>query len=147
MTRLIYIMFLGLMIISCGKGSEPESVVEKSEPASIYNVTWQWESTVTPVEKITIQEPERYTVIFSEDGKAVMQFDCNRGNGNFTIAENRISFGPLISTRMACPEDSLDTSFTRDLERVASFFLKDGKLYLELPMDNGTMCFRPEKQG
>lgn len=48
--------------------------------------------------------------------------------------------GPVA--RMACPPDSLDRSFTRDLWRVASFFTEDGNLYLELPYDSGTMKFR-----
>ena len=49
----------------------------------------------------------------------------------------------LISTRMACPPDTLDGPFMRDLQRVSSFFVEDGHLYLELPMDSGTMKFRP----
>lgn len=145
MNRLMYIIFLVLVITSCGQGPEKGSVAVEAKSVSIYNQTWQWESTITPVEKITVNNPERYTVLFSEEGKAAMQFDCNRGSGNFTISGNSISFGPLISTRMACPEDSLDSAYMKDLQRAASFFIKDGKLYLELPMDSGTMCFRPEK--
>jgi hypothetical protein len=43
---------------------------------------------------------------------------------------------------MACPPDSRATVFMRDLQRAVSFFVQDGKLYLELPMDSGTMRFR-----
>ena len=34
----------------------------------------------------------------------------------------------------------------RDLQRVVSFFVDNGTLYLELPYDSGTMKFRPEGQ-
>ena len=43
---------------------------------------------------------------------------------------------------MACPEDSLDGPFTRDLQRAVSFFVEKGNLYLELPADSGTMRFQ-----
>jgi heat shock protein HslJ len=52
-----------------------------------------------------------------------------------------LSFSPLISTRMACPADSMDGPFIRDLQRVTSFFIEGGKLCLELPYDSGTMIF------
>jgi heat shock protein HslJ len=45
---------------------------------------------------------------------------------------------------MACPPDSLDSAFMRDLQRVVSFFVDSGTLYLELPDDSGTMKFCPE---
>lgn len=41
------------------------------------------------------------------------------------------------------PPDSRATVFIRDLQRVVSSFVQDGKLYLELPMDSGTMRLRP----
>jgi heat shock protein HslJ len=107
------------------------------------NQTWQWESTVTPVDKISVPEPEHYTLLLKRDGKVQVRFDCNRGGGNYEISEGKLSFGPLMSTRMACPEDSLDGLFARDLERVVSFFIDNGHLYLELPYDSGTMKFRP----
>ena len=63
-------------------------------------------------------------------------------NMNYQISEGKLSFGPLLSTRMACPEDSLDALFMRDLQRVTSFFIEDGFLYLELLLDSGTMKFK-----
>ena len=82
--------------------------------------------------------------LLAPDGKVRARFDCNRGGGAFKISLGKLSFGPLMSTRMACPEDSLDAPFMRDLQRVTSFFTQDGLLYLELPYDSGTMKFCPE---
>jgi len=106
------------------------------------NRTWQWDSTITPVEKIAVPNPDRYTIVLDSDGKLQARFDCNRGGGEFAIASGRLSFGPLLATRMACAPDSLDSVFMRDLQRVVSFFVQDGYLYLELPFDSGTMRFR-----
>jgi heat shock protein HslJ len=124
--------------------TEPAGDESSTDPQAVLNKTWQWVSTITPVEKITVSNPERYTIILTEEGTLQAQFDCNRGGGEFKISPGKLSFGPLMSTRMACPEDSLDGPFIRDLQRVTSFFVQGGLLYLELPYDSGTMKFRPE---
>ena len=49
----------------------------------------------------------------------------------------------MISTRMACPPDSQDFLYMSQLEKVSSYFVQDGNLYLEMPYDSGTMQFRP----
>lgn len=112
------------------------------DPGLVRNRTWRWVGTITPVEKITVPDPGRYTIRLTDDGKVQARFDCNRGGGAYDISEGKVTFGPLMSTRMACPADSLDGPFMRDLQRVASFFVQDGELYLELPFDSGTMRFR-----
>jgi heat shock protein HslJ len=104
--------------------------------------TWQWESTTTPVAKTDVPNPERYTILLKDEGKIQARFDCNRGGGRYEIAAAKLSFGPLMSSRMACPEESLAEPFMRDLQRVVSFFIDDGHLYLELPYDSGVMKFR-----
>jgi heat shock protein HslJ len=112
------------------------------DPGAITGITWEWVSTTTPVEQTVVPEPGRYAILLQTDGQLQARFDCNRGGGKYEIGEGRLSFGPLTSTRMACPEDSLDAPFMRDLERVTSFFVRDGELYLEMPMDSGTLRFR-----
>ena len=133
-----------IAVIGCAAGAMHDQNTHSRDPQSLLSKTWQWVLTITPVEKITVTDPERYTIMLTEDGKLQARFDCNRGGGEYEISEGKLSFGPLMSTRMACPEDSLDGPFMRDLQRVASFFLQGGLLYLELPYDSGTMKFRPE---
>jgi heat shock protein HslJ len=101
-----------------------------------------WVSTLTPVERIEVTEPENYTLRLLPDGRAEMQFDCNRGGGNYTIEGNALSLGPLVSTRRACPDGSQDALYRRHLENVSSWFLMDDDLFLEMPMDSGTMRFK-----
>ena len=132
-----------IAVIGCAAGALPDQKTHSRDPQSLLSKTWQWVLTITPVEKITVTDPERYTIMLTEDGKLQARFDCNRGGGEYEISEGKLSFGPLMSTRMACPEGTLDRPFMRDLQRVASFFVQDGLLYLELPYDSGTMKFRP----
>jgi heat shock protein HslJ len=144
MVRVLDVAFLGLMIAGCAtSGDRSEPAARISDPRMVLNQTWQWVATITPVEKIMVSTPERYTIRLTEDGKVRARFDCNKGGGNYEIFAHKLSFGPLTSTRMACLPDSLDAPFIRDLQRVASFFIEDRDLYLELPLDSGTMHFRP----
>lgn len=143
MLRVFSVLLIGMIIVSCAADPLSGENAHSRDPQSVLNKTWQWMSTITPLEKITVPTPERYTIRLSDDGRLQAQFDCNRGGGDYKISEGKLSFGPLLSTRMACPEDSLDASFMRDLQRAESFFVEDGNLYLELPYDSGTMKFRP----
>jgi len=132
----------GMLMIGCAANAPSGQHARSGDPQTILNKTWQWESTITPVEKITVPNPERYTILLKADGKTQVRFDCNRGGGDYKISEGKLSFGPLMSTRMACPPDTLDAPFMRDLQRIASFFVEKGNLFLELPLDSGTMKFR-----
>jgi len=128
--------------LKSGKRLYPDGK-RSTDPKMVLNKTWQWESTTTPVQKIEVPDPGRYTILLGNNGNAQVQLDCNKGGGSYEISEGKISFGPLMSTRMACPEDSMDANFMRDLQQVVSFFVDKDHLFLELPYDSGTMKFRP----
>ncbi len=112
-------------------------------PADVMEVSWQWESLVTPVETVKPDRPDLYTVRFEQTGRVSMRADCNRGSGSYTVLTGRrIQFGPIALTRAACPPGSLSDRFARDVGRVASYFVRDGALFLEMPVDSGTLRFR-----
>jgi len=145
-----HLMLLSISLAAlagCGDDSSEETAPGVSagiadEPADLIGTEWEWVSTQTPVERIEAGNPARYTLRLQADGTAVFQFDCNRGNGSYQIAANGLTFGPLISTRMACPDDTQDFVFMSQLERITSYFFQDGELFLEMPVDSGTMRFR-----
>lgn len=56
--------------------------------------------------------------------------------------DRRLAFKPIALTRAMCPEGSLSDRFAKEVGRATSYFLKDGDLYLELPIDSGTLRFR-----
>ena len=122
-------------------GAQSGPAAHDTDPDSVMGKTWQWEASITPVKKMMVPNPERYTILLSKDGKLQARFDCNRGGGDYKLSAGRLSFGPMLSTRMACPPDSLDGTFMSDLAKVNSFFVQDGKLFLELEGENGAMRF------
>ena len=122
---------------------QPTASERTSDPAAVIDKRWQWLGTTTPIETITAAEPDRYTIRLGADGRAEVRFDCNTGGGEYRIDTGSLQFGPLMSTRMACPPDSQDAEFSRQLEAVRIFFVEDGILYLDLFADSGTMRFGP----
>ena len=142
MKRILVFLIFGIILAACSTNAPQERTERSIAPRDVIGKTWQWVSTLTPKEKITVASPERYTIVLLPEGKAKIKFDCNNGQGDYNITDGRLSFGPLISTRMACPPDTQDAPFMRDLQRVDSFFLESGFLYLELRMDSGTMRLR-----
>lgn len=145
-TRLAILAVAAAAVFGCARNAQQgiDSTVSATsgDGENIVGVRWMWVSTLTPVERIEVTEPENYTLRLLLDGRAEVRFDCNRGGGNYTIEGNALSLGPLASTRKACPDGSQDALFQRHLENVSSWFLMDGDLFLEMPMDSGTMRFR-----
>ena len=117
---------------------------EDEEMATLAGTVWQWIDTQYGDGAVTeVADPSRYTIAFGEDGSLTAQLDCNRGMGSFTQDGSMLSFGPIASTRMACPGDSQAAEFAQNLEIVVSYVLQDGNLYLALFADTGIMTFAP----
>jgi len=140
MYRILILSLFGFILMSCSSAHRNDVFIHS--PDMVMNKTWQWVATVTPVEQIEAMQPERYTIFLNSNGKLQARFDCNRGGGNYRMSEGKLSFGPLMSTRMACSAESQDAIFMKYLQRVKSFFIRNNNLYLELPFDSGTMRFR-----
>lgn len=86
--------------------------------------------------------PEDYTIEFFEDGTIGVVADCNVVGGTYDPeSSDFITLGP--STLAACPPDSIDDEYREGLESAVIYFFQDGDLYMDLPVDTGTMMFSP----
>ena len=125
------------------KTLDPNAPSQSNLPVGVVDLTWQWVSLTTPVEQVSVNGPERYTIRFERTGRAAVRADCNRGATSYAVNANRqILLKPVTLTRMMCPPGSLSDRFVQELSRGFSYFLKDGELFLDLPIDSGTMRFR-----
>lgn len=105
-------------------------------------VTWQWASTVTPMEEITVADPSRYTIVFFDDGTAGIKADCNVGNAEYTAGEDKTISIVLGVTTLAFCEESQDQIFRTGLEAAAVYFFdENGDLMLDMMASSGTMRF------
>jgi heat shock protein HslJ len=102
-----------------------------------------WVSFTTPVEQLQVDAPDRYTIRFGPDGRVAVKAYCNRGMTSYSVStDRRLAFKPMALTRAACSPGSLSDQYVKEVSRVTSYFLKDGDLFLELPVDSGTLRFR-----
>jgi heat shock protein HslJ len=72
----------------------------------------------------------RPTISFDVTEKKVNgNSSCNNFFGTFEIQGNKLNFGPLGSTKMACPGDG-EKVFFNSLEKVATYAVHDDKLVM-----------------
>ena len=124
-----------------GKSVTTFVAAEETTASEIVGVLWQWQSTQTPVEKVSVDNPERYTLELGPDGQVDVLADCNRLGGTYTLTDNHITVTLTTSTRAACPPDSLADRFIKELDASVIYFTEGEDLFLDLQYDSGTMRF------
>lgn len=67
-----------------------------------------------------------------ENGRADGFSGCNRFAGSYTLAADRVTFGPLAGTMMACgePDTSLENAFRKVLAGPLTYAIAEGRLTL-----------------
>jgi heat shock protein HslJ len=92
-------------------------------------------------------ESPKQTLQFLPDGRVLVTAACNTGSGSYTLEGPSLSFGPIATTRMACPELDLETRFLEELGFVTSYVIdQEGpsdELVLALMADGGFLRFTP----
>ena len=86
-----------------------------------------------------------YTLQLNSDGTVKIKGDCNAGGGSFTMNNSNLSVMITHTTMAACPENSPEGPFIRDLNRTGGFLLEKGELFLDLKLDVGTMEFHKKQ--
>ena len=139
----------------CRVGGEPHAGLTKAlfgpwspraaqgaEAAAIIGVEWKWagsrynnDRNVRPV------DPSRFRLRLEPGGLVHLQADCNAAGGRYRIEDRRITVTVTHSTMAACELDSADRTFLKDLDAAGGWFVREGRLYLDLAVDRGTMEF------
>lgn len=140
-------MIVVVLFISACESSAPFQVPAPgaAAPAPLTAQPWQWESFQGATEEFKVDAPAQYNVMFVGDGSLKVTADCNNAGGTYTGDGGALTvrLGPM--TQAACPPGSRSDQFIRLLGSAARYFIKDGKLYIELFADAGTMAFAPAR--
>ena len=67
---------------------------------------------------------------FTAENRASGSFGCNRFNGPYQLDGDKVKFGPLASTMMACQAMQIETDFRMALDATASWQVSQNNLTL-----------------
>jgi heat shock protein HslJ len=126
-------------------GASPGEVdLSSAPPAELADVTWQLVKIIAvDGSEVVPDDPAKYTLTFGSGQRVAVRADCNQGGGPYDANDGKLTIGMLISTRAACPDDSLYNEYMKNLETVASYEIADGMLTISLADDGGVMQFAP----
>jgi heat shock protein HslJ len=118
-----------------------EEVRAKADQMLIGTV-WKWQHSLYNNETRAVpQSPENYTLKLLSDGKVSIRADCNVGGGIYRLDDSKISIEITHTTMVACPPESLEQKYIRDLNAAGVYFFEVDVLYIDLKYDTGTMKF------
>jgi para-nitrobenzyl esterase len=136
-------MLVAAMLAACT--AQPPPATGATTPASLEGRSWRLVQ-IAMSDGVTRPaiERSRYTIGFGRQGVLNVRFDCNRGRGSWASSgPGNLEFGPLALTRALCPTGSLHDELVRQWPYVRSYLVKDGRLFLVLMADGGTIEFEP----
>jgi heat shock protein HslJ len=137
----------GDRLVLLGADSNPVLVYAKLKPLSLTGTDWRLtrynngkQALVSPLRGT---EPD---LMLGEDGSLQGAGGCNRFRGGYTLNRDWLAFGPIASTRMACPEPDgvmeQESAYLRALETVAKYRIEGGELTLLNGDDKPACKFR-----
>ena len=124
-----YIVNEGTLILSKGKdGAALAKFILVSDQSDKLAGTWELDYIIESGDFNTLYSSRKPTIIFDMAEKKVNgNSSCNNFSGNVKIDGHAISFGPLMSTKMACPGNG-EQVFFKNIERVTGFDVQDSLL-------------------
>jgi heat shock protein HslJ len=131
----------GLVLTSTDVLGSADSGGSAAGGPNIIGVLWRWKGLSGATGVSEVGNPDSYTVEFMPDGNVAVKADCNQAGGTYMLTGNTISIEILTMTMAACPPDSRSDEFIEHLNAAASYFVKEGSLFIELEDDGGMMEF------
>ena len=109
---------------------------------NIGGIVWKWQRTAYNNDtEAAPSDPSRYTILLMPEGHLSVKLDCNAGGGRYRLEGSSLTLEVTHTTMAACPSESLDRQFMKDLAAARIAFMHEGNLYLDLMYDTGTMKF------
>lgn len=133
-----FIACAALMLVACASTSTAPSANLEGSSWRLVQIAMSDGVTRPAIER------SRYTIGFGKEGVLNVRFDCNRGRGSWkSSGPGNLEFGPLALTPAMCPVGSLHDMLVRQWPSVRSYLVKDGRLFLSMMADGGTIEFEP----
>jgi copper homeostasis protein (lipoprotein) len=132
------ILMAGSLAISaaCGPARTPAASSAAPAPTAAQSIEDRnWRLVELGGQPVTVASPERapHLRLVSESKRVQGSGGCNRMNGTYTLQGDRLSFGPILSTKMACIEadaTARETAFFEALANTARYRVEGSSLLL-----------------
>ena len=112
MRTAVVILVAALTVIGCSQPAASTAPSAAGPPAELPGTSWVLQGISGA--QLGTGVP---TIDFGTDGNVSGSAGCNTFNGTYTVDGSSISFGPLASTKMACPtaDMAVETAFLAGL--------------------------------
>ena len=122
MRKKLYLLLLCVLWLSACGANSPES---PSLQGAWKLVEYGSAGSMTPAVEDAVA-----TLSFGDDGTVTGSGGCNSLGGDYEVKGDEITFGPIVSTLMACgdPRDSQERFVTQVLTDSVQYELEDGTL-------------------
>ncbi|WP_375433645.1 META domain-containing protein [uncultured Hymenobacter sp.] len=123
---------LGLLsLLAACRSTAPTSQSSPTTPlASLRNTRWVLQ-TLNGQPAPTPTQGEVYLLLRANELNTEGNAGCNRFRGSFELpADGQLRFGPLLSTKMACPALATETSFLNALANTRTYQISGDTLRL-----------------
>jgi len=120
----------------------PRPSPRPEESQRFADIVWYWQgSWMGDGSQIVPDDPARYTVQFSRDGRVAVRADCNRGAGTYERRGQALTVSVRAQTLAACRSGSLERRYLTQLNAVDRLSWPGDLLVLGLKDDSGAMRF------
>jgi putative lipoprotein len=111
---LLVLFILSLALSACASGSNSPALV---------GTTWKLTAYGPVASPNPAVEGSDASVVFNSDGTVTGNGGCNGFGGDYELKEDQLTFGPLVSTLMACEDPRMDqeSAVTQVLFETASY--------------------------
>lgn len=113
------------------------------DPALI-GVTWEWLEFQSSIG--TTVDPaadDVHQVLFNDGGTVSIETPCASGSGTFQDTADGLDLDLTGIDASDCAADSPTALLLRDLDMATSYVIREGQLFIALPMDGGIHQFQP----
>jgi len=151
--RRLLVVGIALVAVSCAGSNKEVSTdtntddtgVQPSTPApSLANSNWK----VIEVEGVPVPDSAQASLAFDDAGQVSGETPCNRYSATVMLSGNSMTFSPMTSERISCPDTTglqNERDFLVDMQGVKTYEM-DGDGHLRLIDANGQTVIRLQRQ-